>query len=68
MNDLNTKDSIAKGILEQKVNFYTWKQNINKIEEEKIKKNRKNLSKTTKKIRNLAEIIYNTKININKFH
>ena len=68
MNDLNIKDSIAKGILEQKVNFYTWKQNINKIEEEKIKKNRKNLSKTTKKIRNLAEIIYNTKININKFH
>ena len=42
MNDLNIKDSIAKGFLEQKVNFYTWKQNINKIEEEKIKKNRKN--------------------------
>ena len=67
MKKLNIKDSIMSGIFDQHENYYNWKQNVNKLEEEKIRKDRRNLSESTKKIKNLAEIIYNKKRNKLRF-
>ena len=47
INKIDFKDSILKSVLDE--DNYTTKQNFNKIEEEKMKKERKNLSKNTKK-------------------
>ena len=58
----NIKDSLLKGIFEQHDNYYISKQNDNKNEEDKIKIDRKNLLKNTKKIKKLAEVIYNKKM------
>ena len=63
MNNMNIKDSILTNILDSQESYYTWKQNIINKEEEKIKIDRKNLSKNTKKIKNLTEIIYKKKRN-----
>ena len=60
---MNIKDSILTNILDSQESYYTWKQNIINKEEEKIKIDRKNLSKNTKKIKNLTEIIYKKKRN-----
>ena len=67
LKKLNIKDSIMSGIFDQHENYYNWKQNVNKLEEEKIRKDRRNLSESTKKIKNLAEIIYNKKRNKLRF-
>ena len=61
INKIDFKDSILKSVLDE--DNYTTKQNFNKIEEEKMKKERKNLSKNTKKIKKLAKIIFNKKMN-----
>ena len=58
----NIKDSLLKGIFEQHDNYYISKQNDNKNEEDKIKVERSNLLKNTKKIKKLAEVIYNKKM------
>ena len=63
MNNLNIKDSIFENILDSQESYYLWKQNIINMEEEKIKKDRKNLSENIKKIKNLTEIIYKKKRN-----
>ena len=61
MKKMNIKDSIMSSVFDQHENYYIWKQNVNKLEEEKIRKDRKNLSESTQKIRNIAESIYNKK-------
>ena len=63
MNNLNIKDSIFENILDSQESYYLWKQNIINMEEEKIKKDRKNLSENIKKIKNLTQIIYKKKRN-----
>ena len=65
MNNMNIKDSKMSTIFQPKNNYNIWKHNIfiNQVEEEKMKKERKKLFKNMKKMKNLAEIIYNIKRN-----
>ena len=62
---MNIKDSKMSTIFQPKNNYNIWKHNIfiNQVEEEKMKKERKKLFKNMKKMKNLAEIIYNIKRN-----
>ena len=61
LEKLKKQDSMLNKFIDEQNNYYIWKQNSNKTQEEKIKTVRKKLSKSTKKIMKLADIIYNKK-------
>ena len=61
LEKLKKQDSMLNKFIDEQNNYYIWKQNNIKTQEEKIKTVRKKLSKSTKKIMKLADIIYNKK-------
>ena len=64
LEKLKNQDTILNKNIEEQNTYYIWKQNNNKNQEEKNKEIRKKLSKSTKKIKRLAEIIYEKKMKI----
>ena len=66
LKDLDLKDSAILNDIRE--NNYKIKQNINKFEENKIKKNRKKLEEKTKEVKKLVERIYNKRIVINRMY
>ena len=68
LEKFNNQDNLLNNMVNEQNTYYISKQNNNKIQEEKIKKDRKNLLKNTKKIRKLAEVIYNKKMNIGNIY
>lgn len=61
LEKLKKQDTLLNKFINEHNNYYIWKQNNIKTQEEKIKTVRKKLSKSTKKIMKLADIIYNKK-------
>ena len=64
LNNFGIKDAMIRNVIGE--NNYFIKHSINKIEEIRISKNRKNLGENTKKIKQLVKIIYNKKKNISE--
>lgn len=64
----NNQDMLLNNMIDKQNTYYILKQNNNKIREKKIKQDRKNLLKNTKKIKKLVEVIYNKKMNIGNIH